>query len=188
MLQRALQRTVVEEVTWRVLDYSTYRDKLGENPLRVFIAHDLDDGPKAQELYEKLKAKDYVKPWLSEENLTGISLHNIEEWEPPLWEALREAECVIICFSHESIRNRGYFKKKEIPFILEKAGGSTELSAYIVLVKLEECKIPRRYGKWDVAEVYTESGYEKLLDKMEKNIIELRIKRNIQYNPRTHFK
>ncbi len=182
LLQRALRRTVQEEVTWRVSDYITYRGKLNENPLRVFISYDWNDKPKVRELHEKLKAQQYVKAWRDEEGLQGV-----EDWERTLWEVLREAECVAICLSRNSIRNRRYFKKKEIPFILEKAGGNTELSAYILIVKLEACNIPRRYGKRDVAEVHTEGGYEKLVELIEKNVQELRLKRGVQYKPRTHL-
>ncbi|HRQ24267.1 MAG TPA: TIR domain-containing protein [Anaerolineales bacterium] len=38
-------------------------------PLRVFLCHSSNDKPAVRELYQKLRAEQWIQPWLDEEEL-----------------------------------------------------------------------------------------------------------------------
>jgi hypothetical protein len=181
-LQRYFAVAVSRGVTKNVSAYMQYREALRENPLIVFIAHDKDDEQMVRELlYNKLKAQVGIEPWLSEEKLKSIPLDKPEAWEPALQKALHESDCAMICLSKESISNKGYLYKKELPFILRTSKEQRELDTYVIVVKLEECATPRRFKRWDVSELFGADGYEKMLDTIVAAYAQLKKARRIEF-------
>lgn len=181
-VQRGFQYLITRTVSKNVSAYQLHKEELRKNPLRVFIAYDKDDEQKVRDLYGKLKAQPGIDPWLDRESeIKDIPREAKELWGPPLEKALREADCAMICLSRESIANRNYFQKKEVPFILKTAKEERELDTYVILVKLEQCTTPRKYEAWEVSDLYVEGGYDKLLDTIVQAYEDLKDKRGIRF-------
>lgn len=163
--QRGAQNVAISAISKNSSGYLALREELKKNPLRVFVSYDWDDRPKVLQLYERMEAQAGIEPFLDKKSeIKDIPLKNRLAWEGPLQQHLRNADCAMICLSPKSIKNRGYFQRREVPYILKAAQQQREISTYVILVKLDECKVPRKYKLWDVAEVYLEGGYDKMLD------------------------
>lgn len=184
-IQRALQYFFTSAITTNVTGYVDYREQLKQNPLKVFVAYDWDDRPKVLKLYDRLAAETGVEPFLDHKSeIKDIPLSDRERWEPILQERLQDAHCVMVCLSREAISNKGYFNRKEVRYILEAAKNQREINTYIVLVKLERCRTPKKYPQCDVVEAYADDRYEKMLKTIVNAREELKDARNLRYRLR----
>ena len=65
------------------------------------------------------------------------------------------------CLSHNSVK-AGYVQK-EIQFALDLADEQTEDTIFIIPLKLEECKVPDRFSRWQWVNYFSPNGHSKLL-------------------------
>jgi hypothetical protein len=101
---------------------------------RVFISYAHEDLPAARRLYDELKAVPGVDPWLDKEDLSpGL------EWRPAIRKAIREADFFIALLSKSSSAKRGYVQK-EMREALEVRGEMPEDRAYLIPVRLDDCR------------------------------------------------
>jgi ribosomal protein L39E len=183
--QRGVQHVAVSAISKNASGYLALREELKKNPLKVFVSYDWDDRPKVLPLYERMKAQAGIEPFLDKmSEIKDIPLANRDAWEGPLQQHLRNAECVMICLSPESVKNRGYFNRHEVPYILKAAKQQREIPTYVIIVKLEDCKVPRKYKPWDVTDVYLEGGYEKMLDTITQAREQLKDARGLRFKLR----
>lgn len=124
--------------------------------LNVFLCHSSGDKPVVRDLYRKLRA-DAINPWLDEVNILPG-----QDWDLEINEAVRESDAVIVCLSRSSITKEGYVQK-EIRAVLGVADEKPEGIIFLIPLKLEECVVPEKLRRYQWAELFTASGYEKLL-------------------------
>src|SRR5262252_9318173 len=124
--------------------------------LNVFLCHSTGDKPVVRDLYRKLRA-DAINPWLDDVNILPG-----QDWDLEINETVRESDAVIVCLSRSSITKEGYVQK-EIRAGLGVADEKPEGIIFLIPLKLEECVVPEKLRRYQWAELFTESGYEKLL-------------------------
>ena len=123
--------------------------------LKVFLCHSKDDKPKVRELYRHLVA-DGFDAWLDEEKLMPG-----QEWDLEIRKAVRKSDVVVVCLSKGSVTKTGYVQK-EIRFALDVADEQPEGAIYLIPLRLEDCEVPSRLGKWQWVDLFESKGYEKL--------------------------
>ena len=128
-----LQGLLKQEGTLLATSVLRYREELQRNPLRVFMAHDKRDAKKVRELYDKLISKKDFKPWFDEEELKHINRDDRDLVDKTIGEGIEKCECGIVCMSWRSIYNKRYLNQIEVPAILSRSRGTTELSRYMLL-------------------------------------------------------
>jgi formylglycine-generating enzyme required for sulfatase activity len=131
-----------------------------ERKLRVFLCHSSNDKPVIRDLYKHLQ-EDGFDPWLDEEDILPG-----QEWESEIRKAVRAAEAIIVCLSRSSINKEGFIQK-ELSDALNVAEEKPEGTLFIFPLKLEECEIPRRLSRWQAGRLFTEHGYERLVQALK---------------------
>jgi hypothetical protein len=124
--------------------------------LRVFLCHSSGDKPAVRDLYRRLQADGFA-PWLDEQELLPG-----QDWREEIPAAVRACEVVIVCLSQKSVSKEGYLQK-EIREALYAAEEKPEGTIFIVPLRLEEVDVPRRLSQWQWADLFHESGYQRLL-------------------------
>lgn len=122
---------------------------------RVFLSYTRDDFEKALELYRFL-TKDGIDVWLDKENLFPG-----DDWEFEIRKAVRESDLIIFCLSNKVITKKGYIQK-EIKIALSEADLLPEGTIFIVPARFEDCAVPTGLGKWQWADLFDESGFNRL--------------------------
>lgn len=107
-------------------------------PLRVFLCHSSADKPAVRELYQKLSAEGWMDIWLDEEKLLPG-----QDWDYEIEKALDNTDAVIVSLSTGSVSKEGYVQK-ELRFVLDIALEKPEGTIFILPVRLDDCKRPRR--------------------------------------------
>jgi hypothetical protein len=83
----------------------------------------------------------------------------------------------------ESVSNRGFFRNKELKYIVEKASKKLNGSLYVVPVMLEECHMPRRLNRWQANKLYERGGYKRLSDVLVEGYKNMLDRKDIKYKP-----
>jgi hypothetical protein len=128
-------------------------------PLRVFLCHSSNDKPAVRELYQKLHAETWIRPWLDEEEL-----YPGQDWNMEIEKAIEETDVIIVCLSKSSTTKEGYVQK-EIRAALDYADYKPEGMLFIIPVRLEECTPPKRLGRWQYADYFAgeqKRGFQRL--------------------------
>lgn len=134
-------------------------------PLKVFLCHSSADKPAVRELYQKLRAEAWIDPWLDE-----IKLLPGQEWDLEIEQAIEATDIIIVCLSNNSITKRGYVQK-EIKIALDYSDLRPEGEVFIIPIRLEDCKPPKRLSKWQYADYFEgqrEEAFKRLLSSFEK--------------------
>src|SRR5258706_11028742 len=125
-------------------------------PLRVFLSYSPEDTVIVKEHYQNLLAND-IDAWLNEESLLPG-----QERELEIPKAAKNAEAFIIFLSNKSINQEGYFQK-EIKLALDIADEKPEGAIFIIPARLEDCVLPSRISKWQWVDLFSDSGFSKLM-------------------------
>jgi formylglycine-generating enzyme required for sulfatase activity len=128
--------------------------------LKVFLCHSTGDKVTVRDLYKRLQA-DGFEPWLDEEDLLPG-----QEWAKEIPKAVRATEAIIVCLSQSSIGKEGYVQR-EIGYALDVAQEKPEGALFIFPLKLEECDIPDRLSRWQAGRLFSERGYERLVQALK---------------------
>ena len=102
--------------------------------LRVFLCHASQDKPIVRELYQRLKAEEWIDPWLDEEKLIGG-----QDFDFEINKATRDADAIIVCLSKTSVVKEGYVNK-EIRRALDIAQEKGEGAIYVIPLRLDDCE------------------------------------------------
>ncbi|MEW6401387.1 MAG: SUMF1/EgtB/PvdO family nonheme iron enzyme [Chloroflexota bacterium] len=129
-------------------------------PLRVFLCHSSNDKPLVRELYQKLCAEDWIKPWLDEEEL-----YPGQDWNLEIEKAVEAADVILVCLSNNSVNKEGYVQR-ELRLVLDYADYKPEGTLYIIPVRLEECEPPRRLRPWQYADYFPKEGRERAFQRL----------------------
>jgi hypothetical protein len=132
--------------------------------LRVFLCHASQDKPVIRELYQRFLAEGWIDPWLDKEKLLPG-----QDWELEIEKSVETADVVIVCLSKESVEKEGYYQK-EIKKILDVAEEKPEGTIFIIPLRLDDCKVPRRLAKWQYEDYFPieeqEQACERLLQSL----------------------
>lgn len=136
---------------------------MGEaSPLQVFLCHSSDDKPVVRGLYNRLKEKSEIKPWLDEEDLLPG-----QDWDFEISNAVRSSDVVVVCLSRRSVTKAGYVQK-EIKKVLDVADQQPEGAIYVIPLKLEECDVPAQIRRWHWVNFFEPKGFEKLMEALRR--------------------
>ncbi len=135
------------------------RDRATSRLLRIFLCHSTEDKETIRKLYQYL-SNDGFKPWVDEEDILPG-----QNWREEIPKAVREADIVLVCLSRNSTTKSGYVQK-EIKLALDIAEEQPENTIYIIPVKLEECEIPERLESLQTVNLFSERGYERLIQSL----------------------
>jgi formylglycine-generating enzyme required for sulfatase activity len=124
--------------------------------LRVFLCHASSDKPAVRDLYQRLHDNG-IDAWLDEEDLLPG-----QDWQRAIPKAVRDSDVVLVCLSRSSINKAG-FVQKEIKFALDVADEQPEDTIFLIPLKLEECDVPERLGRWHWVNLFSPNGYERLM-------------------------
>jgi len=130
-----------------------------KSPLRIFLCHSSGDKIRVRALYQRLSSEGF-DPWLDEEKLLPG-----QEWKREIPKAVRASHIVLICLSSNAINKAGYVQK-EIKYALDVAEEQPEGTIFLIPLKLEECDVPERLGRWHWVNYYEENGYERLMSSL----------------------
>jgi formylglycine-generating enzyme required for sulfatase activity len=142
-------------------------------PLRVFLCHSSNDKPAVRELYQKLRAEAWIQPWLDEEEL-----YPGQDWNLEIEKAIEETDVILVCLSNNAITKEGYVQR-EIRIALDYADYKPEGTLFIIPVRLEECKPPKRLLRWQYADYFEgqrERGLQRLLVSLKRRAESLGLK------------
>ena len=126
--------------------------------LRVFLCHSSQDKPIVRELYQRLNAapqggdKGWIEPWLDKEKLLPG-----QEWELEIEKSVEISDAVVVCLSKSSVGKEGYFQK-EIKKVLDLSDQKPEGTIFIIPLRLDDCKPPRRLAKWQYVDYFPEEN------------------------------
>ena len=131
---------------------------VGASQLRlcVFLCHASGDKPVVRELYHRLQ-RDGFQPWLDEEDLLPG-----QDWQFEIPRAVRAADVVLVCLSHQAINKEGYVQK-EIRFALDIADEKPPGAIFLIPLKIQECSVPERLSRWQWVDLSAPNGYERLI-------------------------
>ena len=144
--------------------------------LRVFLCHASQDKPIVRELYQRLRAEDWIDPWLDKEKLLPG-----QDWELEIEKSVETADVVIVCLSKKSVVKEGYYQK-EIKKVLDVADEKPEGTIFIIPLRLDDCEIPHRLAKWQYEDYFPterrEQAYERLLQSLHIRLDQLESRNN----------
>ena len=125
-------------------------------PRQVFISYAKEDVKKAKSLY-KMLFENNIRAWIDIEELDPG-----ENWDAGIRQAIRDCQYVIVLLSNNSITKKGYVQK-EIKEALDIADTFPENEIFILPVRLEACRVPERFNKWQWSDFFDQQGKQKLI-------------------------
>jgi hypothetical protein len=106
-------------------------------------------------LYERLSS-DAVQCWFDEADLLGG-----QDWDYEISRAIQESKIFLACLSNYSV-NKAAYVQTELKKALDVADRQPE-GVFILPVRLEDCALPTRLGRWHRIDLFLDGGYERLL-------------------------
>jgi hypothetical protein len=100
---------------------------------------------------------DGFHPWLDE-----VDLLPGQDWESEIRNAISQCDVVIVCLSRYSVDAIG-FLQKEIRLALDAADERPDGLIFVVPARLEECRLPHRLARWQVVDLFSAGGYQRLV-------------------------
>ncbi|MEO1263232.1 MAG: toll/interleukin-1 receptor domain-containing protein [Bacteroidota bacterium] len=104
----------------------------------------------------KLK-KHGLNPWIDKINLLPG-----QNWEDVIFDVLRNSEFAIVFLSKISTRKRGYIQK-EFKLALKTLDEIPSDQIYIIPVRIENCKVPKKFQTLHYVDLFTPGSFEKIL-------------------------
>jgi hypothetical protein len=131
------------------------------NPkLRVFLCHSSTDKAIVRELYQRLKAEEWVDPWLDEEELLPG-----QDWDLEIEKAVEKADAVIVLLSKNAVAKEGYIQK-ELRRVLDIALEKPEETIFVIPLRLEDCEIPRRLRARQYVDYFPPERREQMVQRL----------------------
>jgi hypothetical protein len=103
---------------------------------RIFLAYVREDQKPAERLYDDLEGAGF-SPWMDVRKLVAG-----QNWPRALEGAIETSDFFIACFSRNSVNRWGGFQA-EIRYALDCARRIPLDEAFVVPLRLEECRVPR---------------------------------------------
>ena len=133
--------------------------------LRVFLCHASQDKPIVREIYQRLRAEDWINPWLDEEKLLPG-----QDWDMEIEKAVEAADVVLVFLSSTSVSKEGYIQR-ELRFALDIALEKPDGTIFMVPLRLDDCELPRRLRAWQFLDYFPADrrdwAYQRLLKSLK---------------------
>lgn len=107
-------------------------------PLRVFLCYASQNKPVVRELYQRLKAENWIDPWLDKAKILPG-----QDWELVIEKAVDDSDVVIVCLSKQSVSKEG-FVQREIRYAYDLALEKPEEMIFLIPLRLDDCNVPRK--------------------------------------------
>lgn len=122
---------------------------------RVFLSYSREDENLVMEIYDMLEQAG-GKPWIDRKNIPGGA-----RWRALIESQMRRSKHVLVFLSDHSVKTGGYFwMEMEIAVSLaERRSGE----AFVIPVKLEECRLPDVLMPYNALSLCEPGGRERLL-------------------------
>jgi hypothetical protein len=104
---------------------------------RVVLSYAPEDKFIIQDFHRQFDAEGWIDLWLEEERIIPGMNREVE-----IRRAVENADAVIVFLSHNSVTKRGY-PQRELKFALDVAEEKPERPNFIILLKLDQCQVPR---------------------------------------------
>ena len=129
--------------------------------LKAFLCYTLSDRESVQLIYEGIKSKG-IDAWFDVENLVAG-----QRWDIEISKAIYESEIILVFLSNKSVTKEGYVQKE-----IKKALDITNkgLKKDIILILLEDCKIPYRLKDYYAIKYYQDKNFELLIKTVVKYV------------------
>lgn len=128
---------------------------------RLFLCHHPDDFCKMHELHNQLEREDWIQLWFNaEENLLPG-----QNREQEIAKEVETTDLFLICLSRRLIIEESH-QQKQIKMALQRLERKPKGALFIVLIKLEECKIPRELDPFHCVKYFgknQEQDYQRIL-------------------------
>jgi hypothetical protein len=122
---------------------------------RMFLSYSREDESRVMEIYDML-AQAGGKPWIDRKNIPGGA-----RWRALIERQMRRSSQTLVFLSDHSVKTGGYFwLEMEIAVSLaERRRGD----AFVIPVKLEECRLPDVLMPYNALSLFEPGGRERLL-------------------------
>src|SRR2546426_1719624 len=91
----------------------------------------------------------------------------MDGFDPRLDEDASQAcDVILICLSRKALASKGYLQK-QIKVTLEVVEKRSERSVSLILLRLDDCEVPRELRKWRWVDLFERRGYRKLKKSLE---------------------
>jgi hypothetical protein len=129
---------------------------------RVFLAYASEDRPEVERLFDDLKAAGF-DPWMDCRKLMPG-----QNWPRAIDKAIAVSDFFLPCLSTRSVEKRGRFQA-EMRYALECAEEVPLDRAYLVPVRLNECKVPERLDEYQWVDLFPDrrSGVGRLIHALQ---------------------
>jgi len=128
--------------------------------MKIFLSYAREDKDRVLELYRKLHEDGY-DAWLdSEKILAG------QDWDLEINKAIKTSDAIILCFTDISVRKEGYIQR-EMKKAIDIAQEKLRDTIFIIPTRLDECAVPEEVSRWQYVDLFSETGYEKLLSSLK---------------------
>jgi len=134
----------------------------GRRHLRVFLSYGSEDYKRVRRLFNQLKERSWIDPWLDRARLVAG-----DNWEEEIEKALLSSDAVVICLSECSVQKVG-FVNTEIGRALRLQDQQPEGTTFILPAKLEACQTPNRLARWQYVELFRRDGLRNLLTGLQR--------------------
>jgi hypothetical protein len=122
---------------------------------RVFLSYSRHDEGRVMEIYDMLE-KAGAKPWIDRQNIPGGA-----RWRALIGRQMRRSKQILVFLSDHSVKTGGYFwLEMEIAISLAEVRRG---EAFVIPVKLEECRLPDVLMPYNALSLYESGGRERLL-------------------------
>lgn len=162
--------------TFPMLDSAQVKESAPEEEshlLQVFLCHSSHDKPLVREIYKKLESENWIDPWLDEKKILPG-----QDWDMEIEQAVEAADAVIVFLSTGSITKEGYVQR-ELKFVLDIAQEKPEATIFIIPLRLDNCKPPRRLRTWQYVDYFPSEQREETYQRLIKS---LRVRYNQKFS------
>lgn len=146
--------------------------KESESPnskIKLFICYAKKDFIRAHAIYRRLK-EEKLSPWIDREKLIPG-----EDWEFEIENAIDKSNFFLACLSRYSVTKEGYVQK-ELKKGLEILDRHPEGRIYLIPVRFDKCKVPKRFEKLQWCDLFNSDGMTILLTAIAKGCRQRKIK------------
>ncbi|MEP5762382.1 MAG: toll/interleukin-1 receptor domain-containing protein [Litoreibacter sp.] len=131
-------------------------DTTEDTQKRIFLCHANEDKIAVRAIHRKLIEEGF-SPWLDE-----VDLLPGQDFESAIKKALEGSKCVMIFFSENSVKKRG-FVQRELKHILRIIEEIPSGELFIVPVKLDDCDVPDEFSNLHWVNLAEPDAWKKII-------------------------
>jgi hypothetical protein len=121
----------------------------------IFLSYAKEDSEFVRRVRARLQ-KVGLRPWLDEHDLLPG-----QDWDEAIRGAIRSSAAFVAFLSTRAVDKTGYVQK-EIREALDVAERMPQGRMFIVPVRIDECVVPERLGRWQRIDIFKRGGYARL--------------------------